>query len=89
MLPGLRFDRTSVAVPAGPISITVVNQDTAVAHNFAVYTDSSASRPLAGAGANICTAPCSFVLSFTSPPGVYYFRCDVHPADMNGAVVVQ
>ncbi len=91
MVPSLQFDRSTITVAGGgPITVNVSNRDTGVAHNFAVYTDSTAARALPGAVGNNCAAPCSFSLSFEAPsPGTYFFRCDIHPADMNGAFIVQ
>jgi len=90
MVPGIQFDKTTLTVAAGPaITINVVNQDAAVAHNFAVYRDAAGTSPVAGAGANACTGPCSFTLTFAAEPGTYLFRCDLHPADMRGQLIVR
>jgi plastocyanin len=90
MLPGIQFDKSILTVAAGAaITINVVNQDTAVAHNFAVYRDAGAASPVAGAGANVCAGPCSFTLTFAAQAGTYFFRCDVHPADMRGQLIVR
>ncbi len=58
-------------------------------HNFALYTNSSARIPIF-VGDRVL-GPASFAYKFTAPttPGNYYFRCDVHPALMNGTFAVQ
>ncbi len=91
MVVGLQFNRSSLTVAGGgQVTVSVSNQDTGIGHNFAVYTDSNATQAIAGAGSNVCTAPCSFTLSFPAPqPGTYFFRCDVHPADMTGQFIVR
>ena len=91
MLTGIRFDRQTVTVAGGGnVTIAITNTDAGIAHNFAVYSDSEGSQPIAGAGMNQCVGPCSYQLSFATPPaGRYYFRCDVHPADMFGTFIVQ
>ena len=73
------------------VTLRFTNSDTGVPHNWAAYTDSTASTPIPGAKTEICTGACEKEITFTAPdqPGDYFFRCDVHPAVMTGTLVVQ
>ncbi len=86
----LSFDRTSILVPAGAaVTIEFSNLDAGVGHNFAVYTDTTASQSFFVG--EIIIGPATTTYLFTTPaePGTYFFRCDTHPATMNGQFIVQ
>jgi plastocyanin len=84
------FDKDCLAAPAGkPFTVTFDNQE-AVPHNFAIYTDSTASQLLGGApsASDIVIGPQQ--VDYQVDPikkGTYYFQCDIHPTVMNGAFV--
>jgi plastocyanin len=84
----LEFDARYLVAQAGvPVKLTLVNEDSGVLHNLAVYTDKSAKQVMYR-GENIEGKK---TVAGTLPPtaaGSYYFRCDVHP-DMNGPFVVK
>ena len=88
MIPVIQFDVADISVPAGqPVTLTADNQDTGILHNWAVYTDDSASELIAGTP--LCI-DCTETITFDPPdPGVYFFRCDVHPIQMVGTFVVE
>ena len=88
MIPTIKFDTVDITVPAGqPVTLTADNVDPGIPHNWAVYTDDSASELIAGTP--ICT-DCTETITFEPPePGVYFFRCDVHPIQMVGTFVVE
>ncbi len=88
MIPIIKFDTVDVTVPADqPVTLTADNVDPGIPHNWAVYTDDSASELIAGTP--ICT-DCTETIRFEPPePGVYFFRCDVHPTQMVGTFVVE
>ncbi len=88
MIPTIQFDTVDVAVPAGQtVTLTADNVDPGIPHNWALYTDESASEQLA---ATMICADCTETITFDSPPpGVYFFRCDVHPTQMVGTFVVE
>jgi len=91
-VPSLKFDKDTITVKAGSqVTLKFTNNDTGVPHNWAAYTDSTASTPIPGAKTEICTGPCEKEITFTAPdqPGDYFFRCDVHPAVMTGTLVVK
>ncbi|MEN6340969.1 MAG: PQQ-binding-like beta-propeller repeat protein [Methanospirillum sp.] len=86
---GLAFDKSSITVPAGAtVTLTFNNMDAGIGHNFALYTDSSASTMLFRG--TIVTGPTTTTYTFTAPstPGTYFYRCDVHPTTMNGQFIV-
>ncbi len=86
---GLAFDKSSITVPAGAtVTVNFNNMDAGIGHNFALYTDSSASTMLFRGA--IMTGPTTTTYTFTAPstPGTYFYRCDVHPTTMNGQFIV-
>ncbi|WP_440951371.1 PQQ-dependent sugar dehydrogenase [Methanosphaerula subterraneus] len=86
----LAFSLSTITVQAGgQVTVTFNNMDSGVPHNFAVYTDSSASTSFFKGP--IVTGPVTTTYTFTAPttPGTYFFRCDVHPTTMTGQFIVQ
>ncbi len=86
----IAFDKSTITVPAGAdVTVNFDNEDDGIPHNFAVYTDSSATDKIFS-GETI-TGPDTTTYTFTAPsdPGTYFFRCDVHPEQMTGDFVVQ
>ena len=84
----IAFDQAELTVPAGrPFSLVFDNQE-AVPHNVAIYTDSSAGQSLfvgevfAGPGERTYAVP-------AIPAGSYFYRCDVHPTQMTGMLVAR
>lgn len=85
----IAFNMSTITVPAGAnVTINFDNQDSGIPHNFAVYTDSSASTKIFAG--EIITGPKTTTYTFKAPssPGNYFFRCDVHPTQMTGTFVV-
>jgi plastocyanin len=89
MIPALAFDTDEITLPADTeVTVRADNQDTAILHNWALYTDDTASDLIAKT--KICAASCVDEVTFTAPPpGEYFFRCDVHPIQMVGTVIVE
>jgi plastocyanin len=86
----IAFNMSTIAVKAGSqVTVNFNNMDSGIPHNFAVYTDSSATTPIF-AGQTI-TGPATITYTFTAPstPGTYFFHCDVHPTIMTGQFIVQ
>jgi len=82
------FDTTTITVPAGSeVRIQFTNQD-ADRHNFALYEDRAATRPIYVG--ELITGPRTITYSFTAPalPGTYRFQCDPHASFMNGDFIV-
>ncbi len=92
MIPIIQFDVTEISVPAGqPVTLTADNQEPGIPHNWAFYTSEEAanSGEAALAATAICT-DCLETITFDPPdPGVYFFRCDVHPIQMVGTITVE
>lgn len=89
MIPTIKFDLEEIVLPADTeVTVRADNRDGAIPHNWAAYTDDSASDLIAGT--EICPAACVKEVTFTTPaPGEYFFRCDVHPTQMVGTVIVE
>ena len=87
---GMTFDKSTITVPVGAtVTLIFNNKDTGILHNFALYTNSSASQSIFQ-GQTI-TGPNTITYTFTAPStsGTYFFRCDVHPTQMTGNFIVQ
>lgn len=85
---GSVFDKTELSLPEGTeVALTLDNRDNAVQHNFSMYADETGSEALFTG--EIITGPSAITYTFNSPQrGEYYFRCDVHPTQMEGTVTV-
>jgi len=84
----LKFDKDTLTATAGSqVALSLVNKE-AVPHNLSIYEDDSASVALYTG--DLATAD-TVVYEFEAPaePGTYFFRCDIHPADMVGDFIVQ
>lgn len=85
-----QFNRSTITVPAGAtVIVHFTNDDSGTPHNFAVYTNSAATTLIFKG--TIIDGVSSTTYTFTAPmtPGMYFFRCDVHPTLMTGSFVVQ
>jgi plastocyanin len=83
------FDKQTLSAPAGStVTLTFTNKDSGVPHNFALYTDNSASTAIFKG--QIVTGPTTTTYTFTAPStkGSYFYRCDVHPSSMYGTFTV-
>jgi plastocyanin len=85
----ISFGSSTMQAPAGtPFQIVFDNHAPGVQHNISIYTNSSASDALFQgqliAGPNTVTYHVGSL-----PAGSYFFRCDVHPAQMTGTLVVK
>ena len=86
---GMAFDKSTITVsPGASVTINFNNKDS-VAHNFALYTDSSASPPAIFQGQIITASTTTYKFTAPTTPGTYFFRCDVHPTMMTGNFIVQ
>jgi plastocyanin len=90
---GIKFDVKDLTADAGkPVTVTLDNQDAGVQHNWALYESESAakknSQPIASSP--IKEGPNTSSVTFTvQKPGTYFFRCDVHPTQMTGTLVIR
>jgi plastocyanin len=85
------FDKTCLAVPAGEeFTVEFTNNDQTI-HDFAIFTDSSATTRLGGAPSASDLVPAGELTTYrvnALDPGTYYFHCDVHPTTMTGTFIV-
>ncbi len=85
----IAFDKKTLSAPAGShVVMTFVNNDAGVAHNFALYTDSSAQTKLFVGDFITGVKTTTYTFDAPSTPGNYFFRCDVHPTLMFGTFTV-
>jgi plastocyanin len=89
---GTGFSTKCLAVlPGRAFTVAFTNADTQAIHNFAIYTDSTATKLLGGAPSATDTVPTGGSTTYqvsALDPGTYFFRCDVHPTTMTGTFVV-
>jgi plastocyanin/uncharacterized membrane protein len=80
-----RFVPSRIDAPAGePFVLAFENEDDGVQHNVAIYRDDSVKESLFIG--DLVEGPTTVAYDVSSlGPGVYYFRCDVHP-QMNGTL---
>jgi hypothetical protein len=89
---GVAFDKDCLAAPAQKaFTLEFDNQDSGVPHNVEIFTDSSATERLGGAkdAGDFISGPAK--VTYDVDPldaGSYFFRCDLHPAQMFGTFIV-
>ncbi|MBN9491987.1 cupredoxin domain-containing protein [bacterium] len=84
----IAFDKTSVTVPAGPVSITFDNADKGTMHNLHVFDGNSNSGKTEGK-TSLKIGPNTQTLHLNLQKGTYYFQCDVHPDRMKGTITAK
>ncbi|MBF6601180.1 MAG: cupredoxin domain-containing protein [Dehalococcoidia bacterium] len=86
-----RFDKSTLTVsPGAKVTLTYTNSSE-LPHNWHLFNGNSASGETI-AKTDIKSGPNDVqTVTFTAPttPGQYFFRCDVHPQQMTGFLVVQ
>jgi plastocyanin len=86
---GIAWDVEEITLPTGrKVAVKVENQDNGTPHNFALYTGPDAKQSLFQG--QVFSGVADRTYEFEAPkPGAYFFRCDVHPDVMTGAVTVR
>jgi plastocyanin len=85
---GLSFDQSCLAAPAGQsFTIEFTNNASGIPHNVAIYTDESAVESLFLGESFLGVETMTYDVPALDA-GTYFFRCDVHPLQMNGTFVV-
>jgi cytochrome c oxidase subunit II len=85
----ISWNTNCIAVPGGSkIPLTVVNEDSGINHNFAVWDSPLQKTQYFQTGKFPGVATQSFSIS-ALPPGKYYFQCDVHGPAMSGVYIVR
>ncbi len=84
---GLKFEQSTVNVPAGAAFTLVFDNKDGAPHNIAIAKDQGFGQKVFEG--EVFSGPSSKVYSVdTLAAGTYYFRCDVHP-DMQGTIVAK
>jgi plastocyanin len=84
-----RFSTSCMVAPAGvAFTVRFTNED-GEAHNVAIYSDSSAAvKEFQGEGFSGPGVTKDYAVA-ALPAGEQFFRCDIHPPEMNGALYVR
>jgi plastocyanin len=85
-----RFSVSEITVPAGAqVTVRFTNRDEGIPHNISFYRSESAGEVFYKG--QVIQGNGRIEYSFTAPerPGRYFFRCDIHPVQMNGVFVVE
>ena len=84
----ISFDTDEIMLTAGAQTTVEFDNQDDLPHNFAISQDESAETAIFQG--DIVEGPNTTEYSFTAPDaGTYFFRCDVHPNQMTGTVVVE
>lgn len=85
----ISFDTETLVVKASrETTVRFENKDAGVLHNLAVYRAPSAREAIFKG--ELITGGNATSYTFEAPaPGTYFFRCDVHPDQMTGSLVVR
>lgn len=85
----IAFNVSTLSVPAGSeVTLIFENLDSGIPHNFALYTDSTATTIVFQGALLVGPATTTYTFSAPTAAGTYFFRCDVHPTAMTGTFVV-
>ncbi len=86
----IAFDKDTITVPAGSHVVVESTNNDSVPHNFAVYVSESAEEQIF-VGERVTGPNETITYEFDAPsePGDYFFRCDVHPQQVTGQLVVE
>jgi plastocyanin len=85
----IAFNTSLITVPAGSeVTVHFFNEDDAVPHNFAVYTNQQATDKIFSGTIIKGVSNISYQFQAPCTPGDYWFRCDVHPTIMYGTFKV-
>jgi plastocyanin len=86
---GMAFDKGIFTVQAGAsVTVNFNNKDGGIPHNFALYTDSSATTPIFVGQTINGQATISYKFTAPATAGTYFFRCDIHPTSRTGSFIV-
>ncbi len=83
------FDKSEIRVAGGQaITIRHDNQDDGIPHNIAVYKTSDAKDLIAATPVEPGPVQQELIVGALEP-GEYFFRCDTHPTQMTGTLIVE
>ncbi len=85
----VKFDKTEFKLPADePVAILFRNNDPGIPHNVAIFDTPQLGEVFLQPPLFPGIATRTYDLEEGLPKGVYFFRCDAHPPQMNGRVLV-
>lgn len=86
----ITFDKNTITVPAGArVTVNFNNRDSGVPHNFAVYESEAAEKVIFRGQIVTGLAKTEYTFDAPAVPGIYFFRCDIHPTLMTGQLIVE
>ncbi len=86
----IAFDKSIITVPAGAkVIVNFNNRDSGVPHNFAVYETEDAEKIIFRGQIVTGLAKTEYTFDAPAVPGTYFFRCDIHPTQMTGQLIVE
>ncbi len=83
----IAFDPTFLCAPAGAVTIAFVDDDKGIPHNVSVFSDPDEKRSVFKGDIVSGSAPVTYHVG-SLRPGTYRFRCDIHPSQMQGVLLV-
>lgn len=84
---GTAFTKKQLTAVGPNVAIEFVNRDEQAIHNISVYTDESAKQDIFFGDAIVGLGKRTYV--FRAQPGTYFYRCEFHPTQMTGTLVVK
>jgi plastocyanin len=90
MVAGPAFSPRELTVAAGA-DVEITAENTTGFHSFAVYESESAAEggEDAIAETEACSSPCTDSVTVNLAAGEHFFRCEVHPNIMTGAILAE
>jgi plastocyanin len=84
-----RFNPETFSLPAGVLSKIEVRNVGAAPHTLTVYSDEEYSSAVPGADTGTIDAGEDASIETTFDAGQYFFRCEIHPTQMEGEFTAQ
>ncbi len=82
------FDRSMIAVPTRTLVTVIFSNEDSITHNLAIYSSENATDAIFRGGPANGNEAVNYYFTAPAVPGTYFFRCDIHPGNMNGRLVV-
>ena len=83
------FNVERIEVAAGATTAILFENRDEITHTFTVYLDDTPEGDLAADSGEVASGDSGGAVVFFSTPGEHAFRCEIHPEQMNGAVIVR
>ena len=82
------FDPAELTVPAGEVTVKLANSGQA-SHTLTVYADEEFSEAVEGADTENVSAGEEGEFTVAFEAGEYFFRCELHPGQMQGTLTAE